>query len=128
MSPSKPSNAPDPRVYFAAERTLLAWQRSAIAMIALGFVLERFGLFIKLIAHDTPLAAVQSHLSWGLGLLFMLAGAVIAVLSAIQFVTFCRRAPAAEKPEAYLIWLAPIVNVLLGGTAISLCVWLWLNG
>jgi Domain of unknown function (DUF202) len=37
----------DPRVYFAAERTLLAWQRSAVAFIALGFVVERFGLFMR---------------------------------------------------------------------------------
>ena len=42
----------DPRVFFAAERTLLAWVRTGITVMALGFVVERFGLFVSLIAHS----------------------------------------------------------------------------
>lgn len=38
----------DPRVFFAAERTLLAWVRSGVAMMAMGFVVAKFGLFLKL--------------------------------------------------------------------------------
>jgi putative membrane protein len=37
----------DPRVYFAAERTLLAWIRTGLALMGLGFAIARFGLFIR---------------------------------------------------------------------------------
>ena len=51
----------NPQVFFAAERTLLAWQRSSISFIALGFVIERFGLFVKFlkIANDITVTSVQ---------------------------------------------------------------------
>jgi len=47
----------DPRVFFAAERTLLAWLRTGLTVMALGFVVARFGLFLRIVAlqvHGTP--------------------------------------------------------------------------
>ena len=41
----------DPRIYFAAERTLLAWIRTGLTVIGLGFVIARFGLFLRLMRH-----------------------------------------------------------------------------
>src|SRR6516225_455597 len=40
----------------ANERTFLAWVRTAIAMMAFGFVIERFDLFLR---YATPPAAQQ---------------------------------------------------------------------
>jgi uncharacterized membrane protein YidH (DUF202 family) len=42
------SDLNDPRVFFAAERTLLAWTRTGITLMAFGFVIERFGLFLHM--------------------------------------------------------------------------------
>ena len=42
--------ASDPRVFFASERTLLAWVRTGIAIVGLGFLVSRFGLFLRLVA------------------------------------------------------------------------------
>ena len=40
----------DPRIYFAAERTMLAWIRTGLAMMGFGFVVARFGLFLRELA------------------------------------------------------------------------------
>ncbi len=40
----------DPRVYFAAERTFLAWIRTGLGLIGIGFAVSRFSLFLRQIA------------------------------------------------------------------------------
>ena len=37
----------DPRIYFAAERTFLAWIRTGLALMGIGFAVARFGLFLQ---------------------------------------------------------------------------------
>lgn len=37
----------DPRVYFAIERTFLAWTRTGLALMTFGFVIARLGLFLR---------------------------------------------------------------------------------
>jgi putative membrane protein len=43
------SDLNDPRVFFAAERTLMAWNRTGLTLMAFGFVLERFGLLLHML-------------------------------------------------------------------------------
>src|SRR3974390_2966099 len=74
----------DPRVLFAAERTLLAWQRSAIALMGFGFVVERFGLFLEMLTHQRPSGAQRSF-SLSAGVVLLVLGATVALVSARQF-------------------------------------------
>jgi putative membrane protein len=81
------SSDKDPRVYFAAERTLLAWVRTGLAMMGFGFVVARFGLFLREIEATRAPAATphQFRLSLWFGTALVLMGAVSNVVSAIHY-------------------------------------------
>jgi hypothetical protein len=63
----------DPRVYFAAERTFLAWLRTGLALMGFGFVVAGFGLFLRDIAltagSQVPTAGASRW--FGIGLLIV---------------------------------------------------------
>ena len=74
----------DPRVYFAAVRTLLAWVRTAIAVIGLGFLVARFGLFQR------PGSTAPASTAIGVGLIAL--GAVtLGMVETAWPITITRR-------------------------------------
>jgi putative membrane protein len=117
----------DPRVLFAAERTLLAWQRSAIALMGFGFVVERFGLFLQMIAHQ-PLAASQRGFSLGLGVLLLLLGAAVALISARQFRQVAKSLDPAVVPPGYWTHVGVGLNVIIAVIALAFAMhFVWPN-
>lgn len=116
----------DPRVYFAAERSVLAWQRSSIALMGLGFVIERFSLFANLIAQENVVPEAQATLSLYLGVGFILLGALTALLAAVQFIIFCHTLSPQEMPRGHLYWYPAVLTVFIGVSATALSIWLLL--
>ena len=75
-------------VYFAAERTLMAWVRTALGLMALGFVIDRFGLVLhKITPATTGTHITQSYSFWG-GNLLVLMGALMALVATIRYWQF----------------------------------------
>ena len=78
----------------ANERTFLAWVRTAIAVIAFGFVIEKFNLFVLTVANANSLDAerrlqlerLSGPLSRYDGLALILFGLVLVVVAATRFV------------------------------------------
>lgn len=111
----------DPRVLFAAERTLLAWQRTAIALMGFGFVVERFGLFLRMVGNQ-PLSMAQRGFSLWLGVGLLCMGAAVSVVSALQFRNVVRGLGEKEIPRGYWTQIGVWLNFLLAAVALALVV------
>jgi putative membrane protein len=106
------SDLNDPRVFFAAERTLLAWNRTCLTLMAFGFVVERFGLFLHMLAPQTP-QHLERGISFWVGLGFILLGSLMAVLAVIQYRRVLRTLKPVEIPNGYWVNMAALSTLLL---------------
>jgi len=117
----------DPRVYFAAERTLLAWVRTGLTVMALGFVVERFGLFLTLISASSVSPIVGNHGHWrsnalGIALVVLGAGAILCALQNHRI--YVRSLPAEDLPRLAIPWLTSFLAVAIAAVGLFLAVYL----
>lgn len=115
-SPEKPLETL--RLHQANERTMLAWIRTGIALMAFGFAIARFGLFLRQIA---AIGAVTIPAPQGLGSAW-LGGALVAmgtVANLLATVRYARSRHAIERgdvgaPSATLVYVLGVTAALVG--------------
>jgi putative membrane protein len=113
----------DPRVLFAAERTLLAWNRTSLALMAFGFVIERFGLFMQMFAPQQA-ASLPRGFSFWIGIAFILLGAGVAMVSIAEYRRVLRQLSPQEIPDGYRVNLGVYTTGTVAVLGIALCVYL----
>ncbi len=111
------------REHLANERTLLAWARTAVTLIALGFGVSRFDVFLReLRMSNGHSARLSAAFSAAIGLVFVLAGLLTATAGVVRFLQGRRQIEAArfEAP----LWPYLLLTLLMCGIGLALAVYL----
>ena len=108
--------------YLANERTFLAWIRTSIAVISLGFVVAKFSVWLRQL---TVRLDPQAHTSGTgpsliIGIVMMATGAVLAALSAQRYHAVNQDIERGQvTPSRGLITFVTVMVVVLGVTLIA---------
>jgi putative membrane protein len=106
----------------ANERTYLAWVRTGIAVIAFGFVIEKFNLFLLSMAevgvgsemHHSQLAALSGSIGRYDGLALILGGVGLVILATVRFMRIMRLLDDAQSHSASSVR----TELILSGTLV----------
>jgi putative membrane protein len=116
----------DPRVFFAAERTLLAWVRTGLTIMGFGFVVARFGLFLRVIAAQTAAgsshAPPPSNFSNEVGIALVLVGVVCMTVSAVQHRRYVTSLPPTDLPPSHNAFFPVLLALSLSALGVVLAV------
>jgi putative membrane protein len=120
------NNSEDPRIQFALERTLLAWVRTGLALMGFGFVVARFGLFLREIEAVREAAPLKTPtgLSLWIGTALILLGVLVNLLVSAEHLRLMRQVPSGPPYGVRSWWLGIGVSLVLAILGIAMAVYL----
>jgi putative membrane protein len=115
----------DPRIYFAAERTFLAWLRTGLSLMGFGFVVARFGLFLKEIALTTSTQVPDGGSSRWFGMGLLVLGLLVTGVAFAEHVATVRRLQRGDTFVGRPTWLGGVLAALLIAVGVMMTVYLF---
>ena len=114
----------DPRIYFAAERTFLAWIRTGLALMGFGFVVARFGLFLRQVAATQGANGMppSNGFSPWVGVLMISGGIVLMGASTLRHLAIIRelRRGGASFRRPSMLGIALATLLAVAGVAMAI--------
>lgn len=119
------SSTHDPRIYMAAERTFLAWIRTGVALMGFGFVVARFGLFLReLTATGSTLSHPKHALSIPIGIALLALGIFVNGAAALRHRSAIRALREGSFTARFESGLPTLVAVTLAILGIAMAAYL----
>lgn len=122
-----PPARPDTATELAAERTMLAWIRTGLALMGFGFVVAKFGLFLRRLADLQVGRAFSDHqtsTSVWLGVALVAAGVIVNVAAALRYRRLVENLRRGEAPPASSTALAFYLALAMAGIGVGIAIYL----
>lgn len=115
----------DPRLYMAAERTFLAWLRTGISLMGFGFVVARFGLFLREMTTAGPAPAAHSpSFSLPAGIVLIAMGVLVTVVSGLRHERYIKALDRGDFRSAFGSRFAYLLGGLLAAIGLVMAIYL----
>jgi putative membrane protein len=115
----------DPRVYFAAERTLLAWLRTGLGLMGVGFAVARFGLFLRELQASQPHATVpKTGLSLWSGVALVALGVIVNIGAVVRHIQTVKQLGAGTWQPGKVSAQAVALAVVLAAIGLAMAIYL----
>jgi putative membrane protein len=115
----------DPRVYLAVERTFLAWIRTGLGLMGVGFAVSRFGFFLRELSAGTGhLPAHTTGISVWSGVLLVGLGVVVNITAVVRHFKLVHELSSGTWKPGRVSVGAVILALVLAGIGIGMAVYL----
>jgi putative membrane protein len=125
MNPTDKPAEQDPRVYFAAERTFLAWIRTGLGLMGIGFAVSRFGLFLRqLSATESQHPSHPTGPSLWSGVVLVTLGVIVTLSSVLRHIQLIHELSSGTWQPGRVSRDAVILGLILAAIGLAMAIYL----